>query len=92
MPSLNSILNNVFGSSNDRKLKKFNTQVDAINQLEAEYEKLNDAALKKSLENTEKKNKESFTPLKDYGGPVAMRRVSYPIDSCLLYTSPSPRD
>ena len=45
-----------------------------------EYEKLNDAALKKSLENTEKKNKESFTPLKDYGGPVAMRRVSYPID------------
>ena len=43
-----------------------------------EYEKLNDAALKKSLENTEKKNKESFTPLKDYGGPVAMRRTSYP--------------
>ena len=29
---------------------------------------------------TEKKNKESFTPLKDYGGPVSMRRVSYPID------------
>ena len=45
-----------------------------------EYEKLNDEALKKSLENTEKKNKESFTPLKDYGGPVANRRVSYPID------------
>jgi len=47
---------------------------------EIEYKKLNDEALKKSLENTEKKNKESFTPLKDYGGPVAMRRVSYPID------------
>ena len=47
---------------------------------ELEYKKLNEEALKKSLENTEKKNKESFTPLKDYGGPVAMRRVSYPID------------
>ena len=45
---------------------------------ELEYKKLNDEALKKSLENTEKKNKESFTPLKDYGGPVAMRRTSYP--------------
>ena len=51
LPSLNSILNNVFGSSNDRKLKKFNTQVAAINQLEAEYEKLNDKDLKnKTLE------------------------------------------
>ena len=51
MPSLNSILNNVFGSSNDRKLKKFNAQVAAINQLEAEYEKLNDKDLKnKTLE------------------------------------------
>ena len=46
MPSLNSVLNNVFGSSNDRKLKKFNSQVDAINQLEAEFEKLNDKDLK----------------------------------------------
>jgi len=47
---------------------------------ELEYKKLNEEALKKSLENTEKKNKESFNPLKDYGGPMAMRRVSYPID------------
>jgi len=47
---------------------------------EIEYNKINNEALKLSLENTEKKNKESFTPLKDYGGPVAMRRVSYPID------------
>ena len=45
-----------------------------------EYEKLNNEALKKSLENTEKKNKESFTPLKDYGGPVANRRASYSVD------------
>ncbi len=51
MPSLNSVLNNVFGSSNDRKLKKFNSQVVAINQLEADYEKLTDRDLKnKTLE------------------------------------------
>ena len=51
MPSLNSILNSVFGSSNDRKLKKFNSQVVAINQLEADFEKLTDKDLKnKTLE------------------------------------------
>ena len=43
-----------------------------------EYEKLNEEDLKLSLKNTEKKNKDSFSPLKDYGGPVAMRRPSYP--------------
>jgi len=53
---------------------------------ELEYNKINNEALKLSLENTEKKNKESFTPLKDYGGPVAMRRVSYPVD----YEPPAP--
>ena len=46
MPSLNSILNNVFGSSNERKLKKFTNQVTAINQLEGFYEKLSDIDLK----------------------------------------------
>ena len=51
MPSLNSVLNSVFGSSNDRKLKKFNSQVVAINQLEADLEKLTDKDLKnKTLE------------------------------------------
>ena len=51
MPSLNSVLNSFFGSSNDRKLKKFNSQVVAINQLEADYEKLTDKDLKnKTLE------------------------------------------
>ena len=51
MPSLNSVLNSVFGSSNDRKLKKFNSQVVAINQLEADFEKLTDKDLKnKTLE------------------------------------------
>ena len=45
---------------------------------ELEYNKLNDAALKAALKNTEKDSKKQFTPLKDYGGPVAMRRTSYP--------------
>ena len=46
MPTLNSILNNVFGSSNERKLKKFHSQVIEINQLETVYEKLSDESLK----------------------------------------------
>ena len=44
-----------------------------------EYEKLNNEALKKSLENTQKIEKNSFTPLKDYGGPIRARRRDRPI-------------
>ncbi|WP_394221389.1 preprotein translocase subunit SecA [Alteromonas gracilis] len=41
-----SILRKVFGSRNDRLLKKLSKNVDAINALEAEFEKLSDEALK----------------------------------------------
>ncbi|MEC9261734.1 MAG: hypothetical protein VYD53_10385, partial [Pseudomonadota bacterium] len=41
-----SMLRKVFGSRNDRLLKKLQKQVNAINALEAEYEALDDAALK----------------------------------------------
>ena len=41
-----SILRKVFGSRNDRLLKKLRKNVDAINALEAEYEQLSDEALK----------------------------------------------
>ena len=41
-----SILRKVFGSRNDRLLKKLQKNVDAINALEAEYEKLSDEALR----------------------------------------------
>ena len=41
-----SILRKVFGSRNDRLLKKLRKNVDAINALEAEFEKLSDEALK----------------------------------------------
>ncbi len=44
-----------------------------------EYEKLNNEALKKSLENTQKIEKNSFTPLIDYGGPIRARRRDRPI-------------
>jgi len=41
---------------------------------EIEFNKINDEALKKSLENTQRIEKNSFTPLKDYGGPISGRR------------------
>lgn len=41
-----SILTKVFGSRNDRLLKKLQKNVDAINALEAEFEKLSDEELK----------------------------------------------
>ena len=51
MPGLNSILNSIFGSSNERKLKKYKDQVLAINELEKKYEEFTDQELKeKTLE------------------------------------------
>ena len=46
MPSLNSLLNRFFGSSNDRNLKKYNNRVTEINTLESIYENLSDEELK----------------------------------------------
>ena len=46
MPSLNSLLNRIFGSSNDRNLKKYNNRVTEINALESIYENLSDEELK----------------------------------------------
>ena len=46
MPGLNSILNSIFGSSNERKLKKYKDQVHAINELEEKYEKFSNEELK----------------------------------------------
>ena len=46
MPGLNSILNSIFGSSNERKLKKYKDQVLAINELEKKYEEFTDQELK----------------------------------------------
>ncbi|MFL2816005.1 MAG: preprotein translocase subunit SecA [Alphaproteobacteria bacterium] len=45
MASLNSFLNKIFGSSNDRILRKFKKRLEEINALEPIYEKLNDQDL-----------------------------------------------
>ncbi|MDC0246910.1 preprotein translocase subunit SecA [OCS116 cluster bacterium] len=45
MASLNSFLNKIFGSSNDRILRKFKKRLEEINALESIYEKLNDQDL-----------------------------------------------
>jgi len=45
MASLNSFLNKIFGSNNDRNLKKFKKRLEEINALEPIYEKLNDQDL-----------------------------------------------
>ena len=46
MPSLNSLLNKIFGSSNDRNLKKYINRVTEINALESIYENISDEELK----------------------------------------------
>jgi len=46
MVSLGAIASKVFGSSNERKLKSYDANVEAINALEGELEKLSDKDLK----------------------------------------------
>ena len=45
MASLNTFLNKIFGSSNDRNLRKFKKRLEEINALETVYEKLTDQEL-----------------------------------------------
>ena len=46
MVSLQKFASKLFGSSNERKLKTYDANVEAINALEPEIEKLSDAKLK----------------------------------------------
>ena len=46
MLSIGTIAAKVFGTSNDRKLKSFRPNVEAINELEPELERLSDADLR----------------------------------------------
>ncbi|HMT15016.1 MAG TPA: preprotein translocase subunit SecA, partial [Aestuariivirga sp.] len=46
MLGLRSIAAKIFGTTNDRKLARFNARVPAINALEAQYEKLSDEELR----------------------------------------------
>jgi len=45
-PMLNSLLTRIFGSRNERLLRQFQKNIDRINSLEPEMEKLNDDALR----------------------------------------------
>ena len=56
-----SILRKVFGSRNDRLLKKLQKHVNAINALEAEFEGLDDAALKQKTEEFKQRLKDGAT-------------------------------
>ena len=49
MASLNTFLNKIFGSSNDRNLRKFKKRLEEINALEPVYEKLADQELVNTL-------------------------------------------
>ena len=64
MPGLNSILNSIFGSSNERKLKKYKDQVHAINELEEKYEKFSDEELKDKTK--------AITPVPGGVGPMTI--------------------
>jgi len=49
-PMLNSLLTRIFGSRNERLLRQFQKNIDRINSLEPEMEKLNDDALRAKTE------------------------------------------
>ena len=46
MVSFGALARKIFGSSNDRRIKGFRSQIDAINALEKELEGLSDDALR----------------------------------------------
>jgi preprotein translocase subunit SecA len=64
MFGLGSIAAKVFGSSNDRKVKKYNARVEAINALEPELEALSDEQLRARTDEFRKQYAEG-TPLDD---------------------------
>ena len=72
------LLDKIFGSKNQKVLKKVQPLVNSINSLEEEYSLLND---------TDLKNKRGeFINRHNNGESLDM------LLPCLLYTSPSPRD
>src|SRR5690606_36479777 len=48
--ALAALARKVFGSSNDRRVRRYQSNVEAINALEAEYEKLSDDELRAKTE------------------------------------------
>ena len=68
----------IFGTSNDRNLKRMQKFVDAINSLDEDYSSKEDSF---------------YSELKsDLSEKFSQNNDLYSILPCLLYTSPSPRD
>ncbi|GAB4227535.1 MAG: preprotein translocase subunit SecA [Methyloligellaceae bacterium] len=61
MVSLQTLASKIFGSANERKLKSYQSNVDAINALEPEVEKLTDAQLKARTDEFRKQIEEGAT-------------------------------
>ena len=84
------IAQKIFGTENDRKLKKLRPLVAKINGLEPDFEKLTDDQLRLKTDEYKKQVQEGVS-LDDLL-PEAFATVREAAKSCLLYTSPSPRD
>jgi preprotein translocase subunit SecA len=61
MLSFNSLASKLFGSSNDRRVKRYRNRIDAINALEPEIEVLSDADLKARTEMLRQQFKDGAT-------------------------------
>jgi len=93
-----NILNKLFGSRNDRQLKRMSRQVARINELEPDFKALSDEALcaktdefRQRLVDGETLDgllPEAFAAVRE----AAWRALEMRPFDCLLYTSPSPRD
>ena len=55
-----SLIKKIVGTKNDREIKRIRPYVDAINQLETEYQRLSDAELKAKTEQFKKKLAEAI--------------------------------
>ncbi len=65
MLSIGTIATKIFGTSNDRRLKRYDANVDAINALEPELEALSDEALRARTDVFRRQVQEEGVPLDD---------------------------
>ena len=92
------IARKIFGTENDRKLKKLRPLVNKINGLEPQYESMTDDLLRAQTDILKNRLREGETLddiLPDAFAVVreaAKRTLGQRHYDCLLYTSPSPRD
>ena len=70
MLSIGTIAAKVFGTSNDRKLKSYNTLPEQVNALEAEVEALSDEQLRERTETYRKQLENDEVTLDDLIAPA----------------------